>query len=532
MALSETHAKKAGFTVAAMVAATLFAKLLGMARQILIAGIFADSLEGVAFAAASKIPFAIFDMLFSAAVLGSFIPIYRGALSSQPERARKFSSSFFAGIAVLTAGTAVLGMIFAREILFLSAPNLDDKTAALAADLLRIMFPAMIFAGAAYTLIGILQSHESFILPSLVSAVSNLVIIAALLFYRNADRTSAVYGLSAAYLVSWAVQFLTMAVPLLRRHRFPRPAADFKNPDLRLSVKRSLPVMLGSWLIPVGTLTATFFSSYIPAQTSGAAIVIFDYAFSVYSIIAGVLTYGVCNYIFPKLSEKAALGDTEGFSASVRGGLFAALALILPAAAGTFILSEDGIRLLYLHGDFTEELTAAVSGSLRMLTLAMPAYCVIELLSRVFYSCGKVRYPMYAAVCGMLTGFLCSLVLLLSDSLTTAGAALSIALGQITAAAALFFFCRRAIPGIFPRRGLSKAVWTSLSFLASAAVMAAVHHLLSKKFVNFGAFGNFLVIAIVFLAGVVVYLICMIVTKTIAYPRLGQNRGEADGGRR
>ena len=47
MALSETHAKKAGFTVAAMVAATLFAKLLGMARQILIAGIFADSVISV-----------------------------------------------------------------------------------------------------------------------------------------------------------------------------------------------------------------------------------------------------------------------------------------------------------------------------------------------------------------------------------------------------------------------------------------------------------------------------------------------------
>ena len=179
----EAHAKKAGFTVTAMIAATLLSKVLGMLRQILIASVFADSPEGVAFAAASKIPFAVCDMLFSAAVLGAFSPIYRGALCREPERARKFSSSFFTCITALTAGIAVLGMIFAREILFLSAPNLDETTAALAANLLRIMFPAMIFAGTAYTLVGVLQSHESFILPSLVSAISNLVIIGALLGY-------------------------------------------------------------------------------------------------------------------------------------------------------------------------------------------------------------------------------------------------------------------------------------------------------------------------------------------------------------
>ena len=507
----EAHAKKAGFTVTAMIAATLLSKVLGMLRQILIASVFADSPEGVAFAAASKIPFAVFDMLFSAAVLGSFIPIYRGALCREPERARKFSSSFFTCITALTAGIAVLGMIFAREILFLSAPNLDETTAALAANLLRIMFPAMIFAGTAYTLVGVLQSHESFILPSLVSAISNLVIIGALLGYRNADLRSAAYGLAVAYLLSWGVQFLTMAVPLLHRHHFPRPAADLRNPDLLLSARRSLPVMLGSWLIPVSTLTATFFSSYI----SGSAIVVFDYAFSIYSIIAGVLTYGVCNYIFPKLSEKAAVADAAGFAASVRGTLFSALALILPVAAGTFILSEEGVRLLYLHGDFTEALAVEVAGSLKILTISMPAYCVIELLCRVFYSCGKVKYPVYAAVCGILTGIFSSLVYLAFDRLTPRNVALSIALGQIIAVAVLVFFCIRTVPGIFRRSGIKKAIFTGASFAVSAVVMMTVRRLVAGKLINFGSFGNFLIIAIVFLTGVVVYLICMIATKTI-----------------
>lgn len=528
----EKKAKKAGLTVAAMIFATLLSKILGMVRQVMIAGIFADSMEGIAFAAASKIPFAIFDMLFSAAVLGSFIPIYKGNLVRDAKRARQFSSAFLTGIAAVTAGIAALGMIFSRQILYLSAPNLDDATAALAAELLRIMFPAMIFAGIAYTLVGILQSHESFILPSLVSAFSNLVIIGYLLLFQKLSEEASARGLAVAYLISWGVQFLTLAVPLFKQRRLPRLRADFKNPDLRLSVKRSLPVMLGSWLLPVGTLTATFFSSYVKMQTSGAAIVVFDYAFSVYSIIAGILTYGICNFIFPKLAEKSAAGDTAGFTGSVRISLFAALVMILPAAAATFILSGEGIRLLYLRGDFTEELAEAVATSLRMLSCAMPAYCTIEILSRAFYSCGKEKYPMHAAAGGILAGILISALLLVQDSLTVTTVALANAAGQITAALLLLLFCRKTIPDLIRKEEIKKAAGTVFSFVVSAAAMTVCRHFLSQRIVNFTVLRNFIIIAIVFLIGIVVYLVCMILTKTIGISAWERKRGDGDRGRR
>ena len=70
----------AGLTVTVMMVATLFAKALGLVRQMMTAGIFAASMEGIAFSAASKIPLAIFDMLFSTAILGAFLPIYKGRL--------------------------------------------------------------------------------------------------------------------------------------------------------------------------------------------------------------------------------------------------------------------------------------------------------------------------------------------------------------------------------------------------------------------------------------------------------------------
>ena len=65
--------RKPSYTVAAMIAATLFAKALGLLRSALLARTLGDLPEAAAFAAASGIPGAIFDILFSAAITGAFI---------------------------------------------------------------------------------------------------------------------------------------------------------------------------------------------------------------------------------------------------------------------------------------------------------------------------------------------------------------------------------------------------------------------------------------------------------------------------
>lgn len=505
---------RAGITVAVMIAATLLSKLLGMIRQMILASVLADSMEGVAFAAASKIPLSIFDMLFSAAVLGAFIPVYSGARIADDGRARRFSASFFTAITVITALLAVTGVLLARPIIAIAAPNLNLQTAALAASLLRIMFPAMIFAGAAYTLIGILQVHEKFILPALVSSFSNIVIILYLLLFY--PKIGGIYGLAFAYLVSWMVQFLTLVVPLIRIGRMPRLTLRLSEPDLKLSVRRSLPVMVGSWLIPAGTLIATFFSSY--ADSNGVAIVSFDYAFSVYSILAGILTYGVCNFIFPKLSEKMARGDGEGFSSSVRGASFSSLAMVFPVATAAFLLAEEGVRLLYLRGNFTEALAVSVSESLQLLAVAMPAYCLVELLSRVFYASGRMRLPMAATLAGLAVGSLFCALFQLSGSLSIRTIALGNAAGQIAAALILLFACLRTFPGILRHGDLSKLLLWGVSVAFSAAVMFFLRQLLRKMMQKSGEFENFLLIGIVFTGGIVVYLICMILTKVLPLP--------------
>ncbi|MBQ9747346.1 MAG: hypothetical protein IJV98_01040 [Clostridia bacterium] len=515
-----TH-HRAGVTVISMVALTLCAKALGMVRQMITASVFAASAEGIAFAAASRIPLAIFDMLFSTAIIGSFLPIYRGHLLSDGKRAKDFSSSFLTLILAVTAAAALMGVALARPILALAAPSLSAETMALAVTLLRIMFPSVIFAGAAYTLIGIMQSHERFLLPASVSAISNAVMIAYLILTPSFDNAkTAVIGLSVTYTLSWAAQFLTLAVPLIRTHDMPRLQCPRGERELVLAERRALPVMLGAWLIPAVTLTANALATRVDARSTidaslaeDAAVVVLENAFSVFSIAGGLMTYGICNYLFPKLAARHASNDGDGFRRALGAGLLASLTVALPIALALFILADDAIRLLYLRGSFTAELADATALALRVLCLAMPAYGVIELLSRAAYSSERVMRPMVASLVGIATALIFALVLHLADAFTVTSVTLTISLALIVAAFLHLYLSRKLIGGPAFRAWLVPVSGTALS----AAVMALLRAVLKKNVQIEGAFQNFMTIAIVFTLGFVVYLIWIFIFRKILF---------------
>ncbi len=531
--MKSNNIRRAGSTVLAMVALTLGAKLLGMLRQMMTTAIFAASTEGVAFSAASRLPLAIFDMLFSTAILGTFLPIYRGHLLSGEKRARAFSSSFFTLILCVTSAAALAGVLLARPVLKLAAPNLEHDAMELAVLLLRIMFPSMIFAGAAYTLIGILQSHERFLLPAAVSAVSNLMLIGYLaLLSPDADMKRAVIGLAAVYMLSWLAQFLTLAVPLMRSRRMPTLLGTLRDSELALAGKRSLPVMLGAWLIPSVTLMANAFSTYIDGNaaigadaSAGAAIVVFENAFSLFSIAGGLMTYGICNYLFPKLAARFSAGDGGGFARSVQTGLILSLTVSLPIAAALAVLSDEAVRLLYERGDFTRPLADATAQSLRALCIALPSYGIIELMSRACYSCAKVKRPMTAALVGIAAGLITSVLLNLTDTLSILTVALSASLAMTAAALTHLVLSREMLGNPIRAVGI-----LMLGTAGAAALMEGCRSMIKKILKNDGSFQNFVTIAIVFIIGFVVYLIWIFLFRKILFTKnLSERRNFSDG---
>lgn len=435
--------------------ATVIAKLLGMLRGVLQMAFYGTSLEADAFTAASKLPLAAFDMLLSAAVLGCFIPVYNSFAKKDgkddPE-ADRFASVFLSFIILVCSIMALIGILFAEPLIRLMAGGLSEETIGLAVRLTRIMFPMIIFTGAAYTLVGVLQSKGSFILPAMISAISNAGVVLYLLIVNNRLGSGGIYGLAIAYVVSWFIQLFTLVVPLVKKKFSFSLIFDFKNSAFRRAVKMIPPVMIGSWLAPAGTILGQFFAAKVAAaEQTGGASTVFDGANNVYIIIAGTLTYSICNYTFPKISRLAAEGDKKGFSETVRGGLVSALYIVMPIMAAALVLAGEGISILYLRGKFTPDDALRTASVLTAILPAMPFFCITELFSRVFFSKKMVKIPMAAALCGIAGNIAAGVGLILVGGAGIYAVGIANAVGQLASASVLIICAAVKMPEIFKK---------------------------------------------------------------------------------
>lgn len=499
-------------TVAVMMGATVIAKLLGMLRGVLQANAYGTSFEANAFTAASKLPLAFFDMFLAAAVLGCFIPVYNSFKGKDTDgvtsrEADRFACIFLNFIMLLCGVLAIIGIIFAEPLIRLITNGLDEATVSLAVTLTRIMFPLVIFTGSAYTLVGVLQSKGSFIVPALISAVSNAGVVLYLAVFNAPLGDKGIYGLAVAYLLSWLLQLLTLIVPLWRKGFSYRLLLDFKNPALIRAIKMAPPIMIGSWLAPAGTLLGQYFAANVTAQGAlSGATTVFDYANNIYIIIAGTLTYSICNYTFPKISRLSASGESEEFCSTVRSGLTSALFITVPFMAAAMVLAPEGISIVYLRGEFNAEDAYYTARALRFILPAMPLFCVTELFSRVFYAKNMPRVPMYAALGGIAANIIVG-ALLTSLRLFDIGAVgAANAAGQAVSALILLIFAARRIPGMFNRGFILSLVKIIIGGVIVFAVCTVVSRLIGSEPYMASFIRNVINAVIIFAPSLVLYL--------------------------
>ena len=120
-------------------------------------------------------------------------------------------------------------LIFSSYIVKLIAPGLDSSVHLLTVDLVKILFPSVIFGALAYVCVAFLQSNDEFNIPNLISAVFNIVIITYLLIF-GVDY--GVYGVIVAMLIGWMFQFL-IQLPSVIKHKYKfKLSVNFKDKNI------------------------------------------------------------------------------------------------------------------------------------------------------------------------------------------------------------------------------------------------------------------------------------------------------------
>jgi len=494
--------KASAFTAGFMVAATLLAKICGMLRDILMANLYGTSTDAaMAFSAASRIPLLFFDIALGSAVTSAFIPVFNEYIAKgKEEEAFNFANCFINLIILITAIISGIGIIFSAQVATLFAGGLESSALYLSSVLIKILFPTIIFTGVAYCFVGVLQSYGEFLIPAIISLVSNAILILYIAVFG--DRFG-IHGVAIAMLVAWASQCVIQIPSLVKMKYKYKPTLNFKNDGIKNVCKLALPIILSTWMQPINTMINIRLASSL---NGGEAMTALDYANKLYIILVGVFTFTATNLIFPSLSRAGASDKSDEFNLIISKAVRYVVFIIAPVMVGFLLLSTPIIRLFYERGEFDAQSTALTSTALFCYSFGMLGYGMQEMANKGFYALHDGKTPMKVAFAGIAVNIALSVILVAGFKVGLGGLAISASVASNIIGFTMIYKLHKRTGGILTKDFGGFAVKILISVFIMGLAVFAVNHItydINKIFA----------VAVPVTIGVITYFVACVVLK-------------------
>ena len=500
-----TGTKKIMKTASLMVVATLLAKICGMLREILMANAYGTTAGAVAFQTATRLPLLLFDLVIGGVITASFIPVFNEYLQKDKKQAYDYASSYITMVFLITLAITGVGIAFARPLVSVLAPDLAAQTKDMASALSIIMFPSIIFTGLAFCFVGILQSFKRFLVPAVISLVSNLV---AIIYFYTLNTRFGITGLAWAMLIGWSLQ-LVIQIPTIIRLKF-NPFSHMRgHPGLIKSLKMALPILISTWVVPLSMLVTMQLASYL---NQGKAVAALEYSNKLYLIVTGVFSFVITNLIFPYLSRAVVQGESEKVNKITSVALRGAVLVLAPVTVLFFVLARPIISVIYQRGQFSAQDVELTAQALSFYAVGMIGLAANEVLTKVFFAQKNSKTPMYTSVAVFLITVGVSFALY--KVMGVSGLALAGAVGATAGALLNYLLMQKKQPGMFKGQSMSDLLKILLAAgVMGAAVLGVFWALGGVPFMSSGFWGQVALIVSVSAAGVVVYIIMCILLR-------------------
>ncbi len=393
--------------------ATMASRVLGFAREMLIAMLLGTGPVADVFYAAFRFP-NLFRRLFAEGAFNTaFVPLFAKELEGGgPVAARAFAEQVLGVfLLVLVALTALAEIAMPGLVATIIAPGFDGEGGKhdLTVEFARIMFPYLMFMSLVAMLSGVLNSFRRYAAAAFAPVLLNIIMIAILLGcyaagYGDSPKTGrwmawgvTVSGIAQLALLAIAVRRLDFAI-LPRRPRL--------TPSVRRLLVLAVPAAIAGGITQVNLLIGQIIAS----QKAGA-IAILQYADRVYQLPLGVVGIAVGVVLLPELSRRLKAEDWDAATDTQNQSLEFSLLLTLPAAIGIAVLAEPILALLYQRGAFGADDTAATADALIAFAVGLPAFVMIKVFSPGFFAREDMRTPMIYAGIGVAVNIAGSLIL-------------------------------------------------------------------------------------------------------------------------
>jgi putative peptidoglycan lipid II flippase len=422
---------------------TLISRLLGFARDVLLAAALGAGPIADAFFAALRFP-NLFRRLFAEGAFSqAFVPVYAKTLAAEGQEAadRLAGEALSALLAVtgLLSALAIVAMPWINRVLFVGYID-DQATFALATIQTHITMPYLICMTVATLFSGVLNARGKFFVAAAAPILLNLSLLVGVWPFRD-QPVAAAYAAAIAVTVSGLLQGLWVWHGAHRAGAGGKLTAPRMSAGVKRLVALAVPGAIAGGALQINVLVSQALASFEPG-----AITYLNVADRLYQLPLGLIGIAVGVAMLPRLSRLVHEGDEAGARSALDEAVALSMAFTLPAAAAIMAIPFFLIDGLYVRGAFTASDAHNVAQALIHYGWGVPAFVLAKIYAPAFFAREDTRAPMRYAIISMV---------------------LNVALG-----AALFFFLRRTGLAGFPGLAFatSTAAWLNVLLMMRSLV--------------------------------------------------------------
>ena len=385
---------KSAFTVGSF---TLFSRILGYVRDILIASSLGASVIADAFFVAFRLPNFFRQLSAEGAFNAAFVPLFSQKLEEKgKDKARNFAEQAMSFMFFALLALTILMEIFMPAVMHVLAPGFVDNPEkfGLSVEFARILFPYLIFISLVSLFSGILNSIGKFAVPASAPIILNLCMITGLLFFTQYFSTSA-HTLSWAVAIAGLLQFLWLFI-IAHKNGFKITLRRPKiNDNIKTLLKRMVPGIIGGGVTQINLWVNT-----VIATTMASAVSYLYYADRLVQFPLAIIGTAMGTALLPNLSRQIKKQDIDGAINTQNKAVEITMLFTIPAATALFVIADNLIGVMFQRGAFTSIETLATAKALQAYSVGLPAFVLIKIFAPVFFANSDTKTPVkIAAIC-------------------------------------------------------------------------------------------------------------------------------------
>ena len=409
------------------------AKILAFVWEAVLAALLGVSEQADAFYMTSGVMGILYPVI-DIGIWKVFLPMYKTNMMQKSEgkvkRIADISLTFFFLVSI---ALVLFFIVFAKPIIYISAPGFSDEKAKMAIEFLRLAAPTYLLMASTSVIAAILQCHGRFFgsqVRELGTHISKIIFI--LIFYNQFGIYAAVYAM-----IIGSIFRLLIQLPFINwKWRF-RPDFNFKDADIKQMIKGLPSVALTSAINHINGLV----DKMIASGFVNGAVACLNYGHRLMNVFSGMISTAIGTSTYPTIVQYIAENKSEKLRELLTNIINVLSFFIVPITFFCSVFSKDLVKAAFQRGAFDSAATELTAGIFAGYCIGMLVIGLSTIITNVFYGYGDTRITLIISIIDVVLNIVLNLCL--CTLLGAVGLAVATSVSAIICFFVRMFFLRK-----------------------------------------------------------------------------------------